>query len=107
MSKVIYPALNSHPCHKIALKNRAHSHLSGGSEILGFYIKRDIEKANKFVSSLHIITLAKSLGGVESLVGNPAIITRESVPSGIRKKLGIDNNYCGLSCGIENVQDLV
>ena len=107
VSKVIYPGLKSHPHHKIALKNRAHSHLSGGSGMLGFYIKGDIKKANKFLSSLHIITLAESLGGVESLIENPAIMTHGSVPPEMRKKLGIDDNYCRLSCGIENVQDLI
>jgi cystathionine gamma-lyase len=75
--------------------------------MLGFYIKGDIKKANKFLSSLHIITLAESLGGVESLIENPAIMTHGSVPAEHRKKLGIDDNYCRLSCGIENIDDLI
>jgi len=107
VSKVVYPGLKSHPHHKIALKNRAHDHLSGGSGMLGFYIKGDIKKANNFLTSLHIITLAESLGGVESLIENPAIMTHGSVPPEMRKKLGIDDNYCRLSCGIENVKDLL
>ena len=107
VSKVIYPGLKSHPHHAAALKNRAHKHLSGGSGMLGFYIKGDIKKANKFLSSLHIITLAESLGGVESLIENPALMTHGSVPKEQRIKLGIDDNYCRLSCGIENIQDLI
>jgi cystathionine beta-lyase/cystathionine gamma-synthase len=75
--------------------------------MLGFYIKGDIKKTNKFLSSLRIITLAESLGGVESLIESPALMTHGSVPPEHRKMLGIDDNYVRLSTGIEDVEDLI
>jgi len=75
--------------------------------MVAFYIKGDIIKANKFLSSVKVITLAESLGGVESLIENPALMTHGSVPADHRKKLGIDDNFCRLSCGIENIEDLI
>lgn len=105
--KVVYPGLKSHPQHKIALKNRAHERSNGGSGMLGFYVKGDINKTNKFLSSLHVITLAESLGGVESLIESPALMTHGSVPAEHRKLLGIDDNYCRLSTGVESIEDLI
>lgn len=107
ISKVLYPGLPSHPDHKIALKNRANSKLSGGSGMLSFYIKGDIKKANKFLSSLHLITLAESLGGVESLIESPALMTHGSVPPAHRKLLGIDDNFIRFSVGVEDIDDLI
>jgi cystathionine gamma-lyase len=107
IEKVLYPGLPSHPHHKIALKNRAHSKLSGGSGMISFYIKGDLNKTNKFLSSLHVITLAESLGGVESLIESPALMTHGSVPAEHRKMLGIDDNFVRLSTGIENIEDLI
>jgi len=75
--------------------------------MMGFYIKGDIKKANKFLSSLKVITLAESLGGVESLIENPALMTHGSVPPEHRKMLGIDDNYCRLSTGVEDIEDLI
>ena len=107
IQKVLFPGLPSHPHHKIALKNRASPKYNGGSGMMGFYIKGDIKKANKFLSSLKVITLAESLGGVESLIENPALMTHGSVPPEHRKMLGIDDNYCRLSTGIEDIEDLI
>jgi cystathionine gamma-lyase len=107
IEKVLYPGLPSHPHHKIALKNRANTTLSGGSGMLGFYIKGDLAKTNKFLSSLELITLAESLGGVESLIESPALMTHGSVPVEIRKSVGIDDNYCRFSTGIEEVEDII
>ena len=105
--KVLYPGLPSHPHHKIALKNRANSKQSGGSGMLSFYIKGNLAKTNKFLSSLHVCTLAESLGGVESLIESPALMTHGSVPAEHRKMLGIDDNFVRLSTGIENADDLI
>lgn len=107
VSKVIFPGLPTHPQHKIALKNRASTKYNGGSGMLGFYINGDIKKTNKFLSSLKIITLAESLGGVESLIENPALMTHGSVPPEHRKMLGIDDNYCRFSTGIEDIEDII
>jgi cystathionine gamma-lyase len=75
--------------------------------MISFYLKGDIEKTSKFLSSLHIFTLAESLGGVESLIESPALMTHGSVPPAHRKMLGIDDNFVRVSCGIENVEDLI
>jgi len=107
IEKVLYPGLPSHPHHKIALKNRADKSMSGGSGMLGFYIKGNLAKTNKFLSSLKLITLAESLGGVESLIESPALMTHQSVPAEVRKAVGIDDNYCRFSTGIEEVEDII
>eukprot|EP00356_Strombidium_inclinatum_P007703 CAMPEP_0170499390 /NCGR_PEP_ID=MMETSP0208-20121228/31238_1 /TAXON_ID=197538 /ORGANISM="Strombidium inclinatum, Strain S3" /LENGTH=449 /DNA_ID=CAMNT_0010776917 /DNA_START=6 /DNA_END=1353 /DNA_ORIENTATION=+ len=105
--KVLYPGLPSHPQYKVSLKNRTHNKLSGGGGMISFYIKGDVKKANKFLSSLKVFTLAESLGGVESLIENPALMTHGSVPADHRKKLGIDDNLCRVSVGIETLDDLI
>jgi cystathionine gamma-lyase len=107
ITKVIYPGHPSHPHHKIALKNRANTKLSGGSGMISFYVKGDLKKANTFLSSLNVITLAESLGGVESLIELPAVMTHGSVPAAHRKQLGIDDNFVRMSTGIENIEDLI
>ena len=107
IAKVRYPGLPSHPHHEIALRNRANSNCSGGSGMLSFYIDGDLAQTGKFLSSLQIITLAESLGGVESLIESPALMTHGSVPAEHRKLLGIDDNFVRLSTGIENVEDLI
>jgi cystathionine gamma-lyase len=107
IDKVLYPGHPSHPDYKVALANRANNKLSGGSGMLSFYIKGNLKKANTFLSSLKVITLAESLGGVESLIESPALMTHGSVPADHRKKLGIDDNFIRLSTGIENIDDLI
>lgn len=68
ISKVFYPGLKSHPHYKAAQSNKISSSHSGGSGMVSFYIKGDIKKSNKFLESVKIITLAESLGGIESLI---------------------------------------
>ena len=80
IQKVLYPGLPSHPHHKIAKKNAAKKEFSGGSGMLSFYIKGNLTKTNKFFSNLKLITLAESLGGVESLINHPSTMTHASVP---------------------------
>lgn len=75
--------------------------------MLSFYVRGDIKKASKFLSSLKVITLAESLGGIESLIESPAIMTHGSVPPAHRKMLGIDDNFIRLSTGIEDLEDLI
>ena len=75
--------------------------------MLGFYLKGDIKKTSKFLSSLKVITLAESLGGIESLIESPAIMTHGSVPPAHRKMLGIDDNFVRISVGIEDIDDLI
>ena len=107
IEKVLHPGLKSHPHYALAQKNKAHPHLNGGSGMMGIYIKGDLKKTNKFLSSLKLFVLAESLGGVECLIESPALMTHGSVPAEHRKKLGIDDNYCRVSIGIENVQDII
>ena len=108
VTKVLYPGLPSHPHHKIALKNRSDpSWQQGGSGMIGVYIKGDLAKTGKFLASLKVFTLAESLGGVESLIECPAVMTHGSVPPEHRKMLGIDDNFVRLSVGIESTKDLL
>jgi len=74
---------------------------------MGFYVKGDIKMADRFLRALKVFTLAESLGGVESLIENPALMTHGSVPPAHRKLLGIDDNYIRVSVGIEDEADLL
>lgn len=107
VEKVLYPGLPSHPQHKIAKKNRSKAKYSGGSGMLSFYIKGDIKKAGKFMSSLKVCTLAESLGDVQTLIESPALMTHGSVPPAHRKMLGIDDNFLRISTGIEDIDDII
>jgi cystathionine gamma-lyase len=102
VEKVIYPGLESHPQHEIAKKQ-----MKGFSGMITFYLKGGIEESRKFLSNLKVMTLAESLGGVESLIECPAVMTHGSVPSDKRKELGISDNMIRISVGIEDVEDLV
>jgi cystathionine gamma-lyase len=99
--KVIYPGLESHPQHKIAKKQ-----MSGYSGMVTFFMEGGLREASEFLQKLRVFTLAESLGGVESLVDHPAIMTHASIPSDVRKSLGIDDNLVRLSIGLEHVNDL-
>lgn len=75
--------------------------------MVSFYIKGDLAESKKFLKALKIFTLAESLGGYESLVEIPSIMTHASVPEEQRKILGISDNLIRLSVGLESVEDLV
>ena len=70
-------------------------------------LKRGLPAARKFLENTQIFTLAESLGGVESLIEHPAIMTHASVPKEMREKLGIDEGLVRLSVGIESINDLI
>lgn len=99
--KVVYPGLKSHPQHAIAKRQ-----MSGYGGMITFYLKGGIKESRKFLKALKIFSLAESLGGIESLVDHPAIMTHAAVPAKIRSKLGIEDNLIRLSVGIEDVGDL-
>ena len=101
VEKVIYPGLESHPGH--ALQKRQAKGFGG---MISFVIKGGLEASRKFLSTCKIFTLAESLGGVESLIEHPAIMTHASVPKHTREKLGIVDGFIRLSVGIEDVADL-
>ncbi len=101
VEKVLYPGLSSHPQHALAKKQ-----MSGFGGMITFFIKGDLHACRRFLEACKVFTLAESLGGVESLVDHPAIMTHASIPPENRKKLGIHDNLVRLSVGIEDVEDL-
>ena len=101
VQKTIYPGLESHPQHAIAKKQ-----MSGFGGMITFFIKGGLPEARSFLEKVRIFTLAESLGGVESLIEHPAIMTHASVPAENRQKLGIHDNLIRVSVGIEDVADL-
>ena len=98
---VIYPFLNSHPQLALAKKQ-----MRSGGGMIALKIKGGLVEAKKFLENCHVFALAESLGGVESLIEHPAIMTHASVAPAIRAKLGIDDNLIRLSVGIESLDDL-
>lgn len=102
VESVLYPGLASHPQHELA---RAQMSDFGG--IVTFFIKGGLEDARRFLERCRIFALAESLGGVESLVDHPAIMTHASVPEERRHELGINDQLIRLSVGIEAVDDLI
>jgi cystathionine gamma-lyase len=102
VESVIYPGLESHPQHGLAK-----SQMSAFGGIVTFFIKGGLEEARTFLERCEIFALAESLGGVESLVDHPAIMTHASVPAEKRKMLGISDQLIRLSVGIEDLEDLI
>jgi cystathionine gamma-lyase len=102
VESVIYPGLETHPQHTLAK-----SQMSGFGGIVTFFIKGGLEEARTFLERCEIFALAESLGGVESLVDHPAIMTHASVPAEKRAALGISDKLIRLSVGIEDLDDLI
>jgi cystathionine gamma-lyase len=103
IERVLYPWLRSHPQHAIAKRQMA----NGGSGIVTVFLKGGLAEARRFLERLEIFTIAESLGGVESLVDHPAIMTHASLPPEARAKLGITDSLVRLSVGIEDAADLI
>ena len=101
VAKTIYPGLESHPQHALARKQA-----KGFGGMISFVLKGGLDESRKFLSACQIFTLAESLGGVESLIEHPAIMTHASIPADTRHKLGIADGFIRLSVGIEDVSDL-
>lgn len=100
--KVLYPWLDSHPHHKLARKQ-----MTGMSGMISVYLDTDLSGAKRFLENVKIFTLAESLGGVESLIEHPAIMTHASLPPEQRQTLGIHDELVRLSVGIEHIDDLL
>jgi cystathionine beta-lyase/cystathionine gamma-synthase len=100
--RVIYPGLESHPQHALARQQ-----MRGFSGIVSAELDGGIERVSRFLSHLRVIALAESLGGVESLVDHPEVMTHASVPAELRQKLGIDAGLLRFSVGLEDVGDLI
>lgn len=102
VEQVIYPGLSSHPQHALA---KQQMHAFGG--MISMVIKGGLENTQRFLSRCELFTLAESLGGVESLIEHPAIMTHASIPPDTRKALGIHDGFVRLSVGIEDTNDLM
>lgn len=102
VESVLYPGLESHPQHELAKRQ-----MDGFGGIVTFFIKGDVETARRFLERCEVFALAESLGGVESLVDHPAIMTHASVPVEERAALGISDQLIRLSVGIEALDDLI
>lgn len=100
--KVIYPGLESHPQHALAS-----TQMSGYGGMLSFELDADLAQAKKFVERLEYFSLAESLGGVESLIELPALMTHASVPPAERQRIGLPDALVRISVGIENCDDLI
>jgi cystathionine gamma-lyase len=103
VEKVVYPGLPSHPQHALARRQ-----MTGGfGGMITFVLRGGLEAARAFLSSVRVFSCAESLGGVESLIEHPAIMTHASVPAETRAKLGIADGLIRVSVGIEDLDDLL
>jgi len=102
VERVIYPGLASHPQHALARQQ-----MQGFGGMISFYLRGDLDAARRFLQAVKVFTLAESLGGVESLIEHPAIMTHASVPKENREKLGIADGFIRVSVGVEHVDDLI
>lgn len=103
IERVIYPGLASHPQHRLAAEQMQRRY--GG--MVTAVLKGGLPASRRFLERCRLFTLAESLGGVESLIEHPAIMTHASLPEDVRANLGIDEGLVRLSVGIENVDDLI
>lgn len=102
VERVYYPGLASHPQHALARKQ-----MRGPGGMISFVVKGGLPAARRFLEKTELFTLAESLGGVESLIEHPAIMTHGSVPKAQREALGIVDGFIRLSVGLEGVDDLI
>ena len=102
VEEVVYPGLASHPQHELAARQ-----MRGGGGIITFFMKGGLEESRRFLERCEVFALAESLGGVESLIEHPAIMTHASVPKEKREALGISDTLIRLSVGVEDVDDLI
>ncbi len=101
VEKVIYPGLISHPQHELAKRQ-----MQGFGGMISLSVRGGLAEARQMMERCHLFALAESLGGVESLINHPAIMTHASIPAEQRARLGIHDNLVRLSVGVEDVEDL-
>lgn len=103
VERVYYPGLASHPQHPLARRQ-----MQGGyGGIVTAVLRGGLAAARRTLERCHLFALAESLGGVESLIEHPGIMTHASLPEGVRRTLGIDDGLIRLSVGVEDVRDLI
>lgn len=101
VARVYYPGLASHPQHALACRQ-----MHGFGGMISIDLNTDLAGARRFLENVRIFALAESLGGVESLIEHPAIMTHASIPAHTREQLGIGDGLVRLSVGVEAVEDL-
>jgi cystathionine beta-lyase/cystathionine gamma-synthase len=101
VERVFYPGLPSHPQHELARRQ-----MTGFTGMISVEVG-DPERARRLVEGTRIFALAESLGGVESLIGLPAMMTHASVPVERRQAMGLSDSLVRLSCGVEDADDLI
>ncbi len=102
VTKIYYPGLESHPQHDLARRQMQ----NGFGGMITLVLDGGLPRATRFLKATKIFTLAESLGGIESLIEHPAIMTHATIPPETRARLGIDDGLVRLSVGIENLEDL-
>lgn len=102
VKSVSYPGLKSHPQHDLA-----RTQMRGFGGMVTMILKTDLAGTKRFLKNTNLFALAESLGGVESLINHPALMTHASVPAEKREALGIGDSLVRLSVGVEDLRDLV
>lgn len=102
VEKVMYPGLKSHPQHDLA-----RTQMRGFGGMVSINLKTDLAGTKRFLENTHLFALAESLGGVESLINHPALMTHASVPKEKRDELGVGDSLVRLSVGVEDLRDLI
>ncbi|MCB0077089.1 MAG: cystathionine gamma-synthase [Anaerolineales bacterium] len=102
VERVVYPGLESHPQYELAQRQQL-----GPGGMITIFLKGGLEESRRFLGEVKLFTLAESLGGVESLIEHPAIMTHASLPAERRAELGISDTLVRLSVGLEHVDDLI
>jgi cystathionine gamma-lyase len=102
VERVIYPGLPSHPQHALAKQQ-----MNGFGGMVTVILKGDLASTRTFLERCQLFALAESLGGVESLIEHPAIMTHASIPAEHRSALGISDTLVRLSVGVEDLADLI
>ena len=106
VEKVIYPGLPSHPQHQLAAQQMQLDGEPACGGMITFIIEGGLPASRAFLENVSVFSLAESLGGVESLIEHPAIMTHASVPPELRAELGISDGLIRISVGIEHPEDL-
>ena len=106
VARVVYPGLESHPQHALAARQMRFDGEPAFGGMITIFLEGGIGESRRFLENVHLFALAESLGGVESLIEHPAIMTHASVPEAMRAELGISDSLVRLSVGIEHVEDL-
>ncbi len=107
VERVAYPGLPGHPHHDLAQRQMRLSCSPAGGGMITAWLRGGLEEARRFLEKVRVFTLAESLGGVESLIEHPAIMTHSSVPPETRRAVGISDSLIRFSIGIEDPEDLI